>query len=78
MMIKVRATDEYKKRNLIDIGLNRSPIAGEEWEVTEERFNVLNANNPYNAVFVEKVENDVQEVETATKKIKTEKAVKKK
>ena len=40
---------------------------------SEERFKVLTQTNKFNAVFVEKVE----EVETAVKKVKTEKAVKK-
>ena len=69
----VRATDKYEKLNLKDNELGRKPKAGEEFEVTEERFKVLTETNKYKEVFVEKVE----EVETATKKVKAETAVKK-
>ena len=69
----VRATDKYGKLNLKDNELNRIPKAGEVFEVSEERYKVLTKTNNFKAVFVEKVE----EVETATKKVKTEKAVKK-
>ena len=71
--MKVRATDKYEKLNLKDNELNRIPKAGEEFEVTKERYEVLTKTNRFREVFVEKVE----EVETATKKVKTEKAVKK-
>lgn len=69
----VRATDKYEKLNLKDNELNRIPKAGEEFEVSKERYEVLTKTNNFKAVFVEKVE----EIETATKKVKTEKAVKK-
>ena len=39
----------------------------------EQRFKVLNGKNNYKAVFVERIE----EIETAQKEVKTEKAVKK-
>lgn len=51
----VRATDKYEELNIEDIELKKKPKKGEEWEITEERFEVLTKNNPYNAVFVEKV-----------------------
>lgn len=73
MVMLVRATDKYERMNLKDNVLDRIPKAGEEFEVTEERFEVLTKTNKFNVVFVEKVE----EIETATKKVKTEKAVKK-
>lgn len=69
----VRATDQYEKLKLKDNLLNRIPKQGEEFEVSEERFEVLTKTNKFNVVFVEKVE----VIETATKKAKTEKAVKK-
>ena len=69
----VRATDKYEKLNLKDNELNRIPKAGEEFEVSKERYEVLTKTNNFKAVFVEKVE----EIETATKKVNTEKAVKK-
>ena len=71
--MRVKATDQYEKLNKLDKELNRIPKAGEEWEVSEERYKVLTQTNQYNVVFVEKVE----EVEVAVKKPKTEKAVKK-
>lgn len=69
----VRATDKYEKLNLKDNELGRKPKKGEEFEVSQERFEVLTKTNKYKAVFVEKVE----EVETATVKTKTETAIKK-
>lgn len=69
----VRATDKYEKLNLKDNELGRIPKKGEEFEVSEERFKVLTKTNKYKAVFVERVE----EVETATKKVEAETAVKK-
>ena len=49
------------------------PEEGKEFEVSEERFDVLRGNNPYKAVFVE----EIKEIEVAKKEPKTEKAVKK-
>lgn len=69
----VRATDKYEKLNLKDNELGRIPKKGEDFEVSEERFEVLTKTNKYKAVFVERVE----EVETATKKVEAETAVKK-
>ena len=72
----VKATDKYEKLNLKDNELGRIPKKGEEFEVSEERYKVLTQTNRFNEVFVEKVE-QAKEIETATKKAKTEKAVKK-
>lgn len=72
----VKATNKYKELNLKDNELGRIPEAGEQWEVTEERYKVLTQTNKFNAVFVEKVE-EAKEVETAIKKVKAETAVKK-
>ena len=72
----VRATNKYKELNLKDNELGRIPNEGETFKVTEERYEVLTKTNKFNAVFVEKVE-EVKEIETATKKAKTETAVKK-
>lgn len=71
--MKVKATNKYEEMNLKDIELDRIPKAGEEFEVSKERFEVLTKTNKYNAVFVEKVE----EIEVAKKEVKVEKAVKK-
>lgn len=72
----VKATDKYEKLNLKDNELGRIPKKGEEFEVSEERYKVLTQTNRFNEVFVEKVE-EAKEIETATKKAKTEKAIKK-
>lgn len=72
----VKATNKYKQLNLKDNELGRIPEEGETFEVTEERYKVLTQTNKFNAIFVEKVE-EVKEIETATKKVKTETAVKK-
>ena len=72
--MKVRALDTYKRLSVQDNELGRIPNKGEEFEITKERYKVLTGNNPYHEVFVEEV-NEI--VETATKKVKTEKAVKK-
>lgn len=89
--MKVKATNKYQELNVEDKELRRIPKVGEEFEVSGERYEILKGNNKYNAVFVEavgiirepvKVEeteslSEPVEVETATKKPKTEKAVKK-
>lgn len=54
--MKVKATNKYKELNLIDNELGRMPEAGEEFEVSEERFKVLTETNKFNEVFVEKVD----------------------
>lgn len=71
--MKVRATDKFKNKNVKPKELEYIPEQGEEFEISEERFKILNGKNDYNTIFVKKVE----EIETATKKVKTEKAVKK-
>lgn len=71
--MKVRATNKYEELKLQDNELKRIPKEGEEFEVSEERFEVLTKTNSFGVVFVEKVE----EIETAKKEVKTEKAVKK-
>lgn len=80
----VKATDKYEKLNLKDIELNRIPKEGEEWEVSEERYEVLKGNNKYNTTFAEAVEDfkkmaDAMQqtgIQTDVKKAKTEKETK--
>lgn len=74
--MKVRATDKYEKLNLKDNELKRILKEGEVFEVSEERYKVLTKTNKFNEIFVEKIE-ETEEIETATKKIKAEKATKK-
>ena len=71
----VKALDTYKKFNIKDNELGKIPESGEKFEVTKERFEVLTTTNKYNKVFVEEIE---EIIETATKKVKTEKAIKNK
>lgn len=60
----VKATDKYEKLNIQDNELGRIPKLGEEWEITEERYNVLTKTNKYNTVFVEKVRRKKKEEKT--------------
>lgn len=77
--MKVKATNEYVKRNLQDVELKRIPKEGDVFEVSEERFKILNGKNKYNAVFVEKVVeasaevNEVDEILSAKKTSKKSK-----
>lgn len=81
--MKVIATKEYEERKVMDAELHRIPIEGEEFEITEERYEILTGKNPYGAIFVIKKEEKVagakdEPIETAKKTApKTEKAVKK-
>lgn len=70
--MKVRATDEFKKMGLHPEELKDIPEIGFEFEVSAERFKVLSGANQYGINFVEKVE----EIETAKKENKAEKAIK--
>ena len=75
--MKVKATDEYQKRNLQDVEQKRILKKGEIFEVSEERFQILNGKNQYNAIFVEKIElqgtNDVDEILSSKKTTKKSK-----
>lgn len=72
----VKATDKYEKLNIKDLELNKIPKKGEIFEVSEKRYKILTKENEYHEIFVEKVE-EVKEIETSTKKVKKETAVKK-
>lgn len=63
--MKVKATDKYEKLNVIDGELGRKPKKGEVFEVTEERFEILNGKNKYKEIFVEEV---IEEIESKGKK----------
>ena len=75
--MKVKATDEYQKRNLQDVEQKRILKKGEIFEVSEERFQILNGKNQYNAIFVEKIElqgtNEVDEILSSKKTTKKSK-----
>lgn len=77
--MKVKATAEYQKRNVLDKELGYIPAEGDVFEVTEERYNILNGNNAHNVVFVEKVEEEKEEmVEVKEEKKVVKKATPKK
>lgn len=78
MKYLVEATDLYAKLNTYDVELSKKknvkqyiPKQGERWEVNLERKQLLEEKG-----FIKVIE-EVKEVETATKKVETEKAVKK-
>lgn len=77
--MKVVATDQYQKLMVEDGVLQRIPTEGEEFEISDERYEVLSdpKKNSFGAIFVKKIEEYIQEVETAKKEVKAEKAVKK-
>lgn len=74
--VKVRALPTFEQEGIVDADVKRPRTAGEIFETTMERYNILAGNNAYGLKFVELVE-EPKEVETAKKEVKTEKAVKK-
>ncbi len=56
MKVKVEALDTYEKYNITDGELKKVPKAGEQFEVTKERLNVLLGNNSGNRVYVKIIE----------------------
>lgn len=66
--MKVKATNKYKELNIQDNELGRIPKAGEEWEVTEERYKVLTETNKFNTVFVGKVKDKKKTIKKTVRK----------
>lgn len=66
--MKVKATNKYKELNIQDNELGRIPEAGEEWEVTEERYKALTETNKFNTVFVEKVKDKKKTIKKTVRK----------
>ena len=62
--MKVRATNKYKEKGLRDKLLKRIPEEGEIFEVTVERFDILNGNNKHKTVFVTKLDDEITEETT--------------
>lgn len=79
--MKVKATDQFVKLNVKPFELDYIPEAGEIFEVSEVRAEILKGNNSYKAKFIEELKPIMveikPEVEVAKKEPKTEKAVKK-
>lgn len=63
-MIKVEALNTYKKLSVKDEILNRIPEEGEQFEITNERLDILLGNNSYNTAFVKLVNDDNIEADT--------------
>lgn len=71
MKVKVEALDTYEKFNITDAELGRVPKAGEQFEVTKERLNILMGNNASGRIFVKVIE-PIREIKKAvlpTKKV---------
>lgn len=56
MKVKVEALDTYERFNVTDKELGRIPKAGEQFEVTNERLNVLMGNNDGGRIYVKIIE----------------------
>lgn len=59
--MRVRATSASKDNNIYIKELDAIVDKGFEFDVTEDRFDILHGNNGYNLIFVEKVEDIVEE-----------------
>lgn len=85
MKFLVEALDTYEKLDISDKELGRVPKAGELFEVSKERLDILLGNNSNKVAFVKLIEETVEakeevteEPEKDTKKEKTTKKVQKK
>ena len=58
MVHRVKATEMYRKYQLIDAQLGFVPAEGYEFEVSDERFRVLNGDNSYGCAFVTEVKGE--------------------
>lgn len=78
--MKVKATDQFIKLNVKPFELDYIPEAGETFEVSEVRAEILKGNNSYKAKFIEELKPTIveikPEVEVAKKEVKTRKATK--
>ena len=63
-MILVEALDTYEKNNIRDKELNRILKKGDQFKVTEKRFEELTGKNDYELKFVK----EVKEQKTKSKK----------
>lgn len=59
--MKVKATNKFEKYKVFPVELGYIPKEGTEFEVTQERFDVLTKNNSYGVAFIEKVEEPKKE-----------------
>ena len=72
-MVKVRALATYKENSIQDNVLGFVPEPGYEFEVTEERLEVLSGKNGHNLKFVEVIEEPKKEVKEVKKVVKKKK-----
>lgn len=73
-MVHVKATDASLKYNIKIKELRRYASPGEEFDVSDSRFETLSGNNQYHIVFVVKCEKKEPEIEeVVVKKKKTKK-----
>lgn len=63
----VEALVTYKEKKVKDKELNRIPEPGEQFEVTEERLEVLLGNNSHNTAFVKVIE-ETEDIESKKEK----------
>lgn len=68
MRYLVEALDTYEKEKIKDHDLGRIPSPGEQFEVNEERLNVLLGNNTYGKAFVKKIERPNEKPKKVVKK----------
>ena len=76
MKYLVEALDTYEKGNITDNVLGRIPKTGEQFEVDEERLEVLLGKNDHHKVFVKKMEKPVEVENKKTKKVIKKKTTK--
>lgn len=68
-LIFVEATDEWKKNNIVDNETGYVRIAGEQFYITQERFDILSGGNKYGLTLVNKI-SKVERKEKKKKKTK--------
>lgn len=65
--MKVKATNKYKELKLKAVELGRIPKEGEIFEIKNEKFSMLNGNNKYKAIFVEKLNENKEQTNEVDK-----------
>lgn len=78
MRFIVEALNTYEEKKIEDGALKRIPKAGEQFEVSKERLDVLLGDNDYKVAFVKLVKENKEEVKESIKKTKPKTTTKKK
>lgn len=76
MKVEVEALDTYEKFNVTDSELKRVPKAGERFNITKERLNILLGNNANGRVYVKIVEPVKEDKKAILPKKETKRKVK--